>query len=248
MSTGIPAVVMHPCTLFRDGLRQILASTQFRPVHLAADIDEAAIGNLCTAETLLWLLGLEKCNQSTYDLVRRVCASNPAVRTVILAERQSAEDVWPAIEAGARGFLCQDISSERLIVSLELIALGEIIVPFNFLQALGRPLVMPVRHEASAREAQQMVALAPIPGSLANGKKPLSNGESSALVKGLSRRERSILRLLMQGASNNDIALRLVCTESTVKVQVKAILRKLRLHNRTEAAMWAFQHLGRQGA
>ena len=53
-----------------------------------------------------------------------------------------------------------------------------------------------------------------------------------------------ILRSLMEGASNKVIALKLVMTESTVKVHVKAILRKLRLQNCTQAAIWARDHLG----
>jgi len=48
-----------------------------------------------------------------------------------------------------------------------------------------------------------------------------------------------ILRMLTQGASNKTIAFKLVITESTVKVHMKAILRKLRLQNRTQAAIWA---------
>ena len=48
--------------------------------------------------------------------------------------------------------------------------------------------------------------------------------------------------MLMEGASNKVIALKLVITESTVKVHMKAILRKLRLQNRTQAAIWARDH------
>ena len=62
-------------------------------------------------------------------------------------------------------------------------------------------------------------------------------------VPSLSRRETHILRALMQGASNKTIALKLVITESTVKVHMKAILRKLRLQNRTQAAIWARDHV-----
>jgi two-component system nitrate/nitrite response regulator NarL len=51
-----------------------------------------------------------------------------------------------------------------------------------------------------------------------------------------------ILHSLMEGASNKVIALKLVMTESTVKVHMKAILRKLRLQNRTQAAIWARDH------
>ena len=55
----------------------------------------------------------------------------------------------------------------------------------------------------------------------------------------MSRREMLILRMLTQGASNKTIARNLVITELTVKVHMKAILRKLRLQNRTQAAIWA---------
>jgi DNA-binding CsgD family transcriptional regulator len=81
-------------------------------------------------------------------------------------------------------------------------------------------------------------------GQLANGNALSSEDNSStAIIKGLSRRETSILRLLMQGTSNKVIARQLTITEATVKVHIKAILRKLRLHNRTQAAMWASNHL-----
>ncbi len=59
----------------------------------------------------------------------------------------------------------------------------------------------------------------------------------------LSKRERAILRLLIEGLSNKVIAHRLVITEATVKVHIKGCLRKLRLHNRTQAAMWASKYL-----
>jgi two-component system nitrate/nitrite response regulator NarL len=64
------------------------------------------------------------------------------------------------------------------------------------------------------------------------------------VARSLSRRELVILRTLTEGASNKIIARKLVITESTVKVHMKAILRKLRLQNRTQAAIWARTHLG----
>ena len=64
------------------------------------------------------------------------------------------------------------------------------------------------------------------------------------LSRGLSRRELVILRTLTEGASNKMIALKMVITQSTVKVHMKSILRKLRMQNRTQAAIWARTHLG----
>ena len=68
--------------------------------------------------------------------------------------------------------------------------------------------------------------------------------ENQLSSRDLTRREMLILRSLMEGASNKVIALKLVMTKSTVKVHVKAILRKLRLQNCTQAAIWARDHLG----
>jgi two-component system, NarL family, nitrate/nitrite response regulator NarL len=246
MTAAIPIIVTHPCTLLRDGLLQILGSTRFRPIHLAAECEQPPISRLASAEVCLWLMGLEKCSESTFDLVRRVCKTTPGLKTIILAQRQAPEDVWPAIEAGARGFLYQNISSERLVKSLELIALGEIIVPIDFLNAVGNRLSATIQPAPPIDQPQETPALDF--KALANGTE-LANDENSsiALMHRLSRREMSILRLLIQGASNKIIARQLVITEATVKVHIKSVLRKLRLHNRTQAAMWASNHLGNGG-
>jgi DNA-binding NarL/FixJ family response regulator len=70
----------------------------------------------------------------------------------------------------------------------------------------------------------------------------VSTESEGPVTRGLTRREMLVLRSLMEGASNKVIALKLVMTESTVKVHIKAILCKLRLQNRTQAAMWARDH------
>ena len=62
-------------------------------------------------------------------------------------------------------------------------------------------------------------------------------------AKGLSVRETVILRCLMDGDSNKIIARKFDITEATVKVHVKAILRKIQAKNRTQAAIWAASHL-----
>jgi len=251
MRTVVPTVVTHPCALLRDGLRQILGSTSFQPIHLAPEFDQTALSYFASAEGCLWLMGLEKCNASTFDLVRRVCKTTPGLKTIILAQVQTADDVWHAIEAGARGFLYQNISSQTLVKSLELVALGEIIVPTDFLYEFGNRLSTKIQRVPSIHRPQETLALNFKAEQFVNGKN-LANGtelhvdknSSTALINGLSGRETSVLRLLMQGTSNKLIARQLVITEATVKVHIKAILRKLRLRNRTQAAMWAFNHLG----
>ena len=251
MRTAVPTVVTHPCALFRDGLCKILCSTSFRPIYLAPEFDQTALSHFASAEVCLWLMGLEKCNASTFDLVRRGCKTTPGLKTIILAQVPTAEDVWHAIEAGARGFLYQNISSQTLVKSLELIALGEIIVSTDFLYAVDNRLSTKIQRDPSVDRPQATLAVNFKAEQFVNGKN-LANGKelhvdknsSMTLINRLSGRETSILHLLMQGTSNKLIARQLVIAEATVKVHIKAILRKLRLRNRTQAAMWAFNHLG----
>jgi DNA-binding CsgD family transcriptional regulator len=68
------------------------------------------------------------------------------------------------------------------------------------------------------------------------------DGDLQNGIPQLSDRERSILHCLIQGASNKMIARRIGIAESTVKVHVKTILRKIRAHNRTQAAIWAMSN------
>ena len=257
-----PLVVTHTCALVRDALRRILTKSQFRPVRILPTLDGGAENYLGSAGICIWLLGVRECASTTNDLVRRVVAANPSVRPVILAESHTAQDIMLALEAGVCGFLSQNIPGKQLIKSLELIALGQTVIHPQFhLAAFPQMAVQshPIREfEATSAtpgitgykaiaelarhsEVQPPVGLLALPADETPG---TSNGGTAGdVVRGLSRRELVILRTLTEGASNKVIALKLVITESTVKVHMKAILRKLRLQNRTQAAIWARTHL-----
>jgi len=191
-----------------------------------------------------------------------VVASNPSVRPVILAESHTAKDIVLALEAGVFGFLSQDIPSKQLIKSLELVALGQTVIHPQFhLAAFAQMAVQShptwefeatsaspgsggykaIAELARYSEVQPPATFLALPATEAPGTS--NEGPAGDVVRGLSRRELVILRTLTEGASNKMIALKLVITESTVKVHMKAILRKLRLQNRTQAAIWARTHL-----
>ena len=130
MST--PVVVTHPCTLFHDGLRQTFKKSRFRPVRIASTLSEEVETYLRSLESCIWLIGVERCVSTTIELVQRVVTTTPGVKAVILAAYPMPDDILAALKAGACGFLCQDIPGERLIKSLELIALGEMVVHPQF--------------------------------------------------------------------------------------------------------------------
>ena len=133
MSCVTPLVVTHPCALVRDGLREILSKSPFRPTHILPALDEDPENLLASAGACIWLVGVTECGTTTNELVSKVVAKNPEVKALFLP-LHTASDVLPAFVAGACGFLRQDIPSKQLIKSLELVALGQSVMHPHFRQ------------------------------------------------------------------------------------------------------------------
>ena len=237
MST--PLIVTHPCTLLHEGLRQTFKKSSLRPVRVLSVLDEEAENYIRSLQSCVWLVGVEKNSSVTNELVRRVVTTSPGVKAVILATYQRPNDILAALQAGARGFLCQDIPGERLIKSLELIAHDKMVVHPQLATEEWKDDAAP---ETRSGELQQLLHSDSQSSASRLGAAMEPNNQSGCVTQGLTRREMLILRSLMDGASNKAIALKLVMTESTVKVHMKSILRKLRLQNRTQAAIWAGDH------
>ena len=245
--SGTPVVVTHPCSLFRDGLRQTLTRSRFRPVRLLCTVNEDVEGYLQSAHDCVWLLGVDKFEATNEQLVRQIKMSNHAIRVVILAASQVASDIVRALNAGACGFLRQDITGDQLLKSLELIVTGQTVIYPQFWMTASQAKA---QHDGVTDGASGLSDLLPHLESVAAATCERVAGEDPSCeslpggARGLSSRELAILRTLMEGASNKVIARKLVITEATVKVHMKAILRKLRLQNRTQAAIWARNYLG----
>jgi DNA-binding NarL/FixJ family response regulator len=220
-----PIVVTHPSPLLHSGLHQLLVKS-FRPVRIATALTDDLEAYLVSLESAVWVMGVERSSAATNALVRKVVAANACVKPVIMAASQEPAEIVAALNAGACGYVRQDIAGEMLLKSLELITHGEMTVCPQL---------------ASIETAPENGQAADKPDDTAAYVH--TNETQSGDVPSLSRREMLILRMLVQGASNKTIALKLVMTESTVKVRMKAILRKLRLQNRTQAAMWARNHI-----
>jgi len=220
-------------------------------VRIALTLDEGLEAHLRSLSSCIWLIGVERFVSTTLELVQRVVTTAPGVKAVILAAYQSPDDLLAALKAGACGFVCQDIPGDRLIKSLELIALGGMVVhpQVSWGQTAGGKIqTNDELKDSRALEADSGQHLSrhsysgfyrALPGVATEPSDESQNGD---VARDLSRREMLILRTLMEGESNKGIALRLVITESTVKVHMKAIMRKLRLQNRTQAAIWARDH------
>ena len=235
---SIPLIVTHPCTLLHDGLIYTFKKSTFRPVRIVAAISDEVEDYIRSLQSCVWLVGVEKYSSATSDLLRRVVTTSPGVKTVILAAHHTPNDVLAALQAGACGFLGQDIPGAWLNKSLELIARDEMVV-----HPPCRPSSDELKDDtaAEARSGELLHSGSDSSASRVSFARE-SASQTGCVSRGLTRREILILRSLTEGASNKIIALKLVMTESTVKVHMKTILRKLRLENRTQAAIWARDH------
>ena len=136
-------------------------------------------------------------------------------RLVVLSDSEGLTQISREDIAFAAGILTCDITSEAMIQALRLIQSGERVVLRDLLKSLSsKPADGPAIGEAAVHKARQ------------NGQGP-------------SPREAEILKYLLYGYSNKMIARGLGITEATVKVHLKALLRKIRVRNRTQAAIWA---------
>jgi DNA-binding NarL/FixJ family response regulator len=224
----IPTVIIDKSALFRAGLVHILGGSRFRVTasrSSLSDLSERVIGD----KHCVVLISLER--EAGTILPQVASLTERGLRVVVLADQFRPEELVAAIEAGAAGYLLKnEIAPDVLVKSLELVLLGGVVIPPGFAKLPKDP----VQPQPNAVPAVQV----PTTG-LAGGQPQSASGvaRTDDLVR-LSNREQMILELLMQGASNKHIACELDITESTVKVHVKSLLRKIRVNNRTQAAMW----------
>lgn len=140
----------------------------------------------------------------------------PHSRILILTSFGEEDKVFPAIRAGAHGYLLKDISPDDLVRAIRAAHLGQAQLHPDVAQKL-----MTAVAEAGVRPSGQSLEPA---------------------ADALTERECEVLRLLAGGLSNREIAGKLVIGETTVKSHVSSILDKLHLEDRTQAAIYALRH------
>jgi two-component system, NarL family, nitrate/nitrite response regulator NarL len=223
-ASQIPTVLMCGNSLTRAGIKHILSETCFQ-IHDDADHHESSLSPYPDAEVVLVVLEATRSPSEMARLIPELKAQREAARVVVLAENPNCDEIVLAYQAGAAGVLHTAAAPEVLIKSLELIALGERVFPAEAILSAANDMAQALRQE----HQPEMTGATIHAHSL---------GE-----RNLSGREQEILRWLMEGAPNKIIARKLGVAEATVKVHIKAILRKIRAQNRTQAAMWATTHL-----
>jgi len=221
MSDGeVPTILIaddHP--LFREALRRV-ASEAF-PDQVIREVP--ALGPALVevqGNPALELIFLDLNMPGMEGLNGLVALRNaaPSLPILVVSAAEDAATIRDSITCGASGFMPKSLGKDEMVAAVRLVLEGGIFVP------------------------RQMQASAPLPQN--------RRYEDSALVSSiaqLTQQQRVVLQMLVSGRSNKQIAYELDIVESTVKAHVSAILRKLQVHSRTQAALKAGKILAALG-
>lgn len=202
-------------TLFRSGLKALLQRQQgFEVVGEAGN----ALEGIKRAKTLqpdVVLLDIHMPGMTGREAVSLVTDEAPDARVLMLTVSEDVDDLMQALRAGAHGYLLKNIETDFLVKSIRSAVEGESVMSAQMTSKLMKTVSEPASSNA-----------APAAGD----------------KERLSPREREILGFLTRGASNKEIARSLDLAESTVKIHVQNILKKLNLLSRVQAAVYAVEH------
>ena len=215
----IRLLVVDDHTLFRRGLIALLgADARFSVVAEAGDAGEAQRHAQALQPDLV-LLDNHLPGVSGVDALRGLKEAAPKARVLMLTVSEDERDLAAALRNGAQGYLLKTIDSEALAASIVRCMRGE-------------SVVSPEMTAKLVAAFQSLSAAAPAPA-------PAAPAEPADPIVTLSPREREILRHIARGASNKEIGRALDIAETTVKIHVQHILRKLNLSSRVQAAVYA---------
>ena len=207
----IRVLLVDDHAVVRKGLRALLDREPDIEVAGEAENGEEAVRAAGRIRHDVILMDLEMPGMGGVEATRQITSQHAAARVVILTSHAAEEDVFPALKAGAQGYLLKHSAPEDVLRAIHQAHLGETVL-----------------HPAIARMVLQ---------ELNRPAQPKQQATSDPL----SQRELEVLRLLARGMSNQEIADTLVVGEATVRSHVSSILRKLQLASRTQAVLYALR-------
>jgi DNA-binding NarL/FixJ family response regulator len=220
-TAAVSVLLVDDDDLMRAGLRAVLSSDDAIDVVGEAGDGRSAIECARSLRPDVVLMDVRMPDLDGIAATRGVVTAAPEARVVILTTFEQDDYIFGALNAGASGFLLKRTGPEELLAAIHTVAAGD---------SLLSPSVTRTVIDRMARQPTPEIG----PGDL---------------LDRLTPREREVLALLARGLSNGEIAAELVIEESTAKTHVKRILMKLRLRDRIQAVIFAYETgLTRPGA
>lgn len=212
MNEKIRVLLVDDHTLFRSGIRSLLQRNDDFEVVGEAGDGLEGIKRARSLKPDVVLLDLHMPGVSGLEAIKVMAEEIPEVRVLMLTVSEDAQDLMDALRAGATGYLLKNIETDTLIDAIRRAAQGDSVV------------------------SQQMTA------KLVQGVRTPPKADAAVERERFSPRERDIMLSLAQGDSNKEIARKLDLAESTVKIHVQNIFKKLNMSSRVQVALYAVEH------
>ena len=214
-ATPIRVLVADDQRVVRDGLTMLVGLIEDVEVVATACDGIEAVERATSDHPDVVLMDLRMPEMDGVEATRRIRATLPDIEVLVLTTYADDESVFPALQAGARGYLTKDASAEEIEQAIRALAAGRT----HLDPAIQQRLVTAVIHA-----------------------EPLSRGHAQALPDDLTPREAEVLKLIAAGLSNAEIAAALVVSSATVKTHVNHIFSKTGARDRAQAVRYAYQH------
>ena len=199
--------------LMRAGLKAVLSSDESIDVVGEAGDGRTAVEEAIRLSPDVILMDVRMPNLDGISATREVLATSPAVKVAVLTTFEQDDYIFGALSAGASGFLLKRTKPEELIAAIHAVAAGDSLLSPSVTTKVIERVAGQFEPDPSVRE--RLAELTP--------------------------REREVLELIGRGLSNTEIAAAFVVEPSTVKTHVRRVLTKLRLRDRVQAVIFAYE-------
>jgi DNA-binding NarL/FixJ family response regulator len=212
--TPIRVVVADDQPVVRDGLTMLLGLLDgIDVIGAAADgVEAVAVARETSPDVVLMDLRMPR--QDGVEATREIRSTLAHTQVLILTTYADDESLFPALQAGARGYLTKDASAEEIGQAVRAVAAGR-------------------THLDPAIQQRLVAAFVADHPTVAAG---------TAAAADLTPREIEVLRMIANGLSNAEIAAALVVSNATVKTHVNHIFAKIRARDRAQAVRYAYEH------
>ena len=221
MSEQIKVLIVDDHPVFRQGLRDVLETDPHLNIIGEAADGEVALEIVPEINPDVILMDINLPTMNGLQVTRKIKGQFPQIKVIMITGYDDAEQVFHALRAGASAYCPKDITPEALIGIINIVQGGNYVVGEKTMN-----------HNEVLEWVEQKI------GRFAG---PLISDTEEMFVP-LSPREMEILEHVTRGLSNKEIAYKLGISHQTVKNHMTAILRKLRVDDRTQAAVYALRH------
>ena len=211
----IRVVIADDQRVVRDGLTMLVGLIEGVEIAGTASDGVEAVERARAERPDVVLMDLRMPELDGVEATRRIRAELPETQVLVLTTYADDDSLFPALEAGARGYLTKDASAEEIEAAIKAVAEG--------------------RTHLDPAVQQRLVAVA-VQGQ------PVAAGDGGELPDNLTPREAEVLKLIAAGKSNAEIAAALFVSNATVKTHINHIFAKTGVSDRAQAVRYAYEH------